>query len=224
VAAVSVVLVGMAISQFWIADAHLADLAAYLAVWVPLGASVLVASFWHGTRSLVRDVGLRFRPLDALWGLSVGLLARVAASIVEISIYGRMGSGGVTLDEPLHDAWWLFGALLAPVLIAPFIEEVFFRGLLLRAVSGVTVSNGGGRMLSAGIAVTVSALVFAALHVLVVGGGSGNSYLAAVLVVGLSTLVFGLAAGILAVTTGRIGGAIIAHVTFNALVVVPAVF
>jgi hypothetical protein len=35
--------------------------------------------------------------------------------------------------------------------------------------------------------------------------------------------VFGVAAASLAAATGRLGGAIVAHVTFNALVVVPAV-
>jgi uncharacterized protein len=39
---------------------------------------------------------------------------------------------------------------------------------------------------------------------------------------GLGTLVSGLAAASVAALTGRLGGAIIAHVTFNALVVVPA--
>jgi uncharacterized protein len=43
-------------------------------------------------------------------------------------------------------------------------------------------------------------------------------------VAGLGTQTFGLAAASVAALTGRLGGAIIAHVTFNALVVVPALF
>jgi membrane protease YdiL (CAAX protease family) len=67
-----------------------------------------------------------------------------------------------------------------------------------------------------GIAVVVSAATFALIHLIGVGSPT------AALVVGLSTLLFGLGAGALAAMTGRIGGAIVAHVVFNALVVLPA--
>jgi membrane protease YdiL (CAAX protease family) len=190
-------------------------LLSYLAVWVPFAALVQVTVFRHGTGSLVRDLGLRFRPIDLLWGLAVGLLARVAASLIEVAGFGRMGGGEVTFGETIHDGWWLFGSLLAPVLIAPFVEEVFFRGLVLRAVIGTVV---GSRAVSLGIAIAVSGLVFALVHVLQVTTAS-EAWVA-----GLGTLVFGLAAASVAALTGRLGGAIIAHVTFNALVVVPALF
>ena len=74
-----------------------------------------------------------------------------------------MGGGAVTFGETVHDDWWLFGVVLAPVLIAPFVEEVFFRGLVLRAVAG---SVAGSRAVSLGIAIAVSGLVFALVHVL----------------------------------------------------------
>jgi membrane protease YdiL (CAAX protease family) len=223
---------GGAFARFWIVDAQIAMLLGYLVVWVPLLGAVLIACFWRGSRSLVRDFGLRFRPLDLLWGLSIGLLARVVASFVEIGLFGHIGGGSVTFGETVYDGWWLFGTLLAPVLIAPFIEELFFRGLLLRAVARATAAGGGTvgvprsvpqgvprsvpQSVSLGIAIAVSGLVFALVHVLQASSVSGAW------AVGLSTLVFGLAAAALAALTGRLGGAIIAHVTFNALVVVPA--
>ena len=228
-AIVCVLMVGVATSRLWITDPHLVLLLSYLAVWVPLAGAVVAAGFlrgsWGGIRSLARSLGLRVRPLDLLWGLTIGLLARVVASVLEIALYGRMATGGVVLGVPVHDGWWVFGALLAPVLLAPVVEEVFFRGLLLRAVEGATdaasasasASAGGSRAVSLGIAVVVSGAVFALVHVLPAGSASE------VAVVGLSTFVFGVGAGCVAAFTGRLGGAIIAHVTFNALVVVPAV-
>jgi membrane protease YdiL (CAAX protease family) len=180
----------------------LSPLLGYLAVWTPLLGAVLVSSRFRGTRSLGADVGLRFRPLDALWGLGAGFLARVAATLIEIGVYGRAAPPALTLD----DGWWLFTAVLAPTVIAPVIEELFFRGLLLRAIE---------RSAGPSVAVAVSSIAFAALHLLAATSP------AQLLVVGLATLTFGVATGVLAVATGRIGGAIIAHVVFNALIVVP---
>lgn len=211
-----VVLVGYASARLWISDPQVALLLSYLAVWVPLSGAVVVAGVGVGSRGRAGAglLGLRFRPIDLLWGLTIGLLARVAASLIEIAGYGQMGGSGVVLGDPVRDLWWLFGTLLAPVLIAPFVEEVFFRGLLLRAVAGATDA---ARPVALAVAVVVSGAVFALLHVVDAGPGT------AAVVVGLSTFVFGVGAASVAAATGRLGGAVIAHFTFNALVVVPAV-
>jgi membrane protease YdiL (CAAX protease family) len=237
-AIVCVLVVGVAVPRFAITDGNVVLLLSYLAVWVPLVGAVVAAGFlggsWGGIRALAHSLGLRIRPLDLLWGLTIGVLARVVASVLEIALYGRMATGGAVLGVPVHDGWWVFGALLAPVLLAPVLEEVFFRGLVLRAVAGATERSGGAggggaggagggagaggsRAVSLGIAVVVSGAVFALVHVLQAGSVSE------VAVVGLSTFVFGVGAGVVAALTGRVGGAVVAHVTFNALVVVPAV-
>nr|WP_228507509.1 CPBP family intramembrane glutamic endopeptidase [Plantibacter sp. VKM Ac-2880] len=93
-------------------------------------------------------------------------------------------------------------ALLAAVALAPIIEELFFRGLVLPSVIGTLR---GGRW----IAVVISGLLFAILHLLVV------TTVAQAIVVGVGTLLVGLAAGSLAVVTGRLGPAIVTHVVFN---------
>jgi hypothetical protein len=213
-----VILVSTATARFWITDTHLALVLSYLAVWVPLLVAVAAASYLHGTHSLRRDLGLWFRPLDLLWGVAVGLLARVAASLIEIAGYGQMGQAGVTFGNTVYDVWWLFGALLAPVLLAPIVEELFFRGVLLRAVTGVTRQGGASRAVAVSLAIVVSALVFALVHIITIEQAD------AALVIGLSTFVFGLGAATVAATTGRLGGAIVAHITFNGLVVLPALF
>ena len=202
-----------ALAHGYLTDPRLVEVLSYLVVWVPLLGSVLVACYLRGSRSLARDFGLRFHPLDLLWGLTIGLLTRVVASLFEIAGYGQMGTSGATLDAPAHDVWWIVLSLLAPVLIAPFIEELFFRGLLLRAVAAATDAR---RPVALSVACVVSALVFALVHV--VDAGSPT----ALWVVGAGTFVFGLAAASVTAVTGRLGGAIIAHVVFNGLVVVPA--
>ena len=166
-------------------------------------------------RSLLR---LSIRPIDLIWGLGVGLLARTVASLIEILGFGSIGTAEATFGETVYDGWWLFGALLAPVLLAPFVEELFFRGLVLRAVYGRVATLGAAHW-AAPIAVGVSGLTFALMHLVTIDPGSTVT----VVVVGASTAIFGLAAAALALATNRIGGAIVAHVTFNGLVVVPAV-
>jgi membrane protease YdiL (CAAX protease family) len=197
-------------------DPQLGELLSYLVVWLPLLAATFAFCFLRGSGSIVRDIGLRFRPLDLLWGLTLGVVARVVATVLEIAGYGRMGSAGAILDEPAHDLWWVVMVILAPVLVSPFIEELFFRGLVLRAVSRAAVDNGAVRRWALGTAVVVSAATFALVHLVNAGSSTGA------LVIGLSTFLLGLGAGALAAVTGRLGGAIVAHVVFNALVVLPA--
>ena len=215
VAVALVILAGIAATRFIITDPNLSLLTAYLAVWLPLLGAVIAAVYLHGSRSLRRDIGLAFHPLDLLWGLAAGLLARALAGIIEIAVYGQMATGAVTLGVPVRDLWWLFAALLAPVILAPVIEELFFRGVLLRSISGVTALSGGSPRLAMALAILGSATVFALLHVITVQTTD------AALVAGLSTFVFGVAAASVAVATGRIGGPIVAHIAFNGLVVVP---
>jgi len=216
-AVVLVMLLNEASMRGMIRDPQLGVLLSYLVVWVPLLAAVLTFCFVFGSRSLGRDIGLRFRPLDLLWGLTLGVVARVLTTILEIAGYGRMGGAGAILDEPAHDLWWVFATILAPVAVAPLIEELFFRGLVLRAVRRAAANDGTAHRWALGIAVGVSATTFTLVHLI---GVTSPTH---AWIVGLSTLFLGLGAGLLSAITGRLGGAIIAHVAFNGLIVVPLV-
>lgn len=189
-------------------DGNLALVLSYAVTWVPLLGACVLASFRSGTRSLRSNFGLRFTVLDVFFGIGVGLLLRAFASVVEIAFYGRMTGLGVQFGDIIYDGWWVFGTLLAPVLLAPFIEELFFRGLVLRASQQMFE-----RRMPIGIAtitsILVSAILFTALHLVEVR----NPTAAAVL--GISTFALGLGTAVLAALTGRMGGSIIAHVTFN---------
>lgn len=204
--------VGIAASRGAFGTGAFATAVSYLATWVPLLGTVLFASYVRGKRSLRLDFGLRFGWLDILFGLALGFLLRSVATVIEIAYYGRPAGGGVTFGPSVYDVSWVFFAIVAPILIAPFIEELFFRGLLQRALL-----KAAGRSLPVSsrvptfIAVAVGSLVFAAVHMLQAGTG------AQVAVVGWSTLLLGIGLGALAAATGRLGGAIIAHVVFNGL-------
>ncbi|MGH9062243.1 MAG: lysostaphin resistance A-like protein, partial [Acidimicrobiales bacterium] len=80
---------------------------------------------------------------------------------------------------------------------APLVEELFFRGLLLRALLGRT---------RAPVAMVLSALLFAMAH------------FEAVQFAGLA--LFGCVLGYLACRTGRLGPGMAAHAAFNAAAVV----
>ncbi|MGV8896369.1 MAG: CPBP family intramembrane glutamic endopeptidase [Rhodoglobus sp.] len=171
----------------------------YLVFWVPLAIAV-IAIRRSGSR-----IRIQFRWIDLLWGLSVGLLARAISTVIELSIYGTTGS--TYLSGPLGEsigatAFFVVTALVAPLVLGPVIEELFFRGTVLGALRGTTVTSGA-------IAVVVSSLVFALMHVL------GASTPAAALANGMSTFLFAIGAGGLALTTNRLGGPIVAHIVFN---------
>lgn len=146
--------------------------------------------------------------LDLATGASVGLIVR---GLVE-AVAPTQGSLGGPLGGP---SWAVLVVLVVGiVVVTPVVEEWFFRGVLLRALVGVLEREGSGAgsgaVLTGGVAVLGSAVVFAGLHVLPV--------LPAVpvgLVVG--SLVLGIGCGILTLVTGRLGAAIAAHVAFNAV-------
>ncbi|MCZ7534776.1 MAG: CPBP family intramembrane metalloprotease [Acidimicrobiia bacterium] len=93
--------------------------------------------------------------------------------------------------------------VLSAGLVAPLVEELLFRGLLLRALM---------RRVGPALAVGISALAFALVHLLDPG--------AIVVLPGL--LLVGLVTGVLAVRSGDLSRPILLHVGFNLLVLVAA--
>ncbi|MCP2032104.1 membrane protease YdiL (CAAX protease family) [Okibacterium sp. HSC-33S16] len=209
--------VGWAATRGWPAVPELRTALSYFAAWVPLLGAVFFASYVRGRRSLVRDFGLRFAWIDLFFGLVVGGMMRAAATLVEIVVYGRVATGGPTFGPVVHDVWWVLLALLAPVIAAPLIEELFFRGLLQRSLVRASLATASPTLRASRIpvvvAILVTAVIFAAVHMLQTSGGLE------MIVVGISTLIVGVGTGVLAATTGRLGAGIIAHVTYNGLVI-----
>lgn len=174
---------------------------------LPLVAAVIVAGMLASNVGIARATGIRpLRGLDIPAGIGVGLVLRALVELVAPTT-GSLGGpfGGV---PPLLTTVVL---VLGIGLISPVCEELFFRGLLLRALADAL--GGAGRILSAVVAIGVSTLAFTAVHFVTATGGVAVGAL-------LAPVAVGLGCGILTVVTGRLGAAIAAHVVFNTIGVV----
>jgi membrane protease YdiL (CAAX protease family) len=186
--------------------------------WYLLGAllaqnvAIVLALVWisdrKGQRSLRRDFGL-VSPFDRLragavlaWiavgaGLSLGaaLLLRPIAELAGLDDSAQEVSKSVERASGV----WLALLMVGIVVVAPLVEELLFRGALLRALQ---------RRFTVPVAVFVSAAVFAAIHVV---GDPGSYYV----VPGL--LFLGLVSGWQASRTGDLSRSVLLHVGFNLL-------
>lgn len=149
---------------------------------------------------------LRVRPVDVLWAIGLGLALRLAQGWIAAA-GGDTGLPALTtVDGHLPGTWW-FDGLIAPVLLAPAIEELFFRAVVLIALYTMLRRPFGG--LAAGtVALLVSTALFVAVHAL---GGTLE-------VADLTSLgALGLVCGLLVLLTGRLAPALGVHIIYNAL-------
>jgi membrane protease YdiL (CAAX protease family) len=149
------------------------------------------------------DYRLRVRLLDLPVGLAIGAFAQGAlvwllywpivrwTSLSSQSIEEDACSLTTRAQDGKGAGVLLF--LLVVVVMAPLVEELYFRGMVLGALE---------RRLAPVPAVVISAGVFALAHL------QGAQFPA--------LLMFGLIAGALRVRTGRLAPAVLAHVGFNA--------
>lgn len=167
---------------------------------VMLGAALLVPR--RKGRGPVADLRLGAQRSDVLTGLAVGAVMQLAAAVMYVPLYWLTSLDPADVDKPARElAAKANGAgvlllILVVVLAAPIVEEIFYRGFLLRALE---------RRAGSGWAVLGSGAIFAASHF--------------ELLQFPALLLFGLAAGWLAVRYGRLGPSIAAHLAFNATAV-----
>ena len=155
---------------------------------------------------LVADLGLRARWEDAWRGGIPGVLAQVVAlpllywpllEILDKSVRDLEGPARSLSDRADGAAGVVLLVLIVGVL-APIFEELFYRGLVQRALLK--------RGMPPALAIGLTALVFGATHFQLLQ---------------LPGLVLaGALFGVLAYRSGRLGPAIAAHVTFNMVTVV----
>ena len=170
-----------------------------------MGSWPVIVARWKGN-GVVEDFGLRFRPIDLAWGLGIGLVLLLIAGGLGIALTEGLGVGEeestntqIISDAADTSSMWVL--VIAAVVVAPVVEELFFRGLCLRAIEnrfGTTVGVIG------------STLLFTVPHFT-------NPSLAGTAVLFTVIGVVGLGLGVLTVKTGRLGAAIIAHAGFNAV-------
>ena len=152
------------------------------------------------------SVGWRFRWLDLAWGpltwaSAIGVQLVLAAVVLVFDI--PLSSNVESISETDADRAYLVATAVAAVLAAPIVEELVFRGLVLRGLLS---------RLGPVLAVGVQGVLFGVAHVDPVRG-VGN--------VGLVVILsgVGMALGTSAYLTRRLGPAVIAHAIFNGVVV-----
>jgi membrane protease YdiL (CAAX protease family) len=178
-------------------DAHSSiglEFLANIPLWLGLGVTPIVATRRRG-RGPGPDLHLAIRPIDLL-ALPLGGVAQVAIGAVYTLFVDRhdVEAPSRQLADAAHGTGGKVLLVAMTILIAPTLEELFYRGLVLRSLT---------RAMSPVAAAVVCGLLFGAMH------------FEPLQLVGLA--VFGTLAAGLALRTGRLGPAVLAHVGFNAV-------
>lgn len=158
-----------------------------------------------------RALGIHFSAIDLLRGLFVALIAR---AVVELVTPATGSLVPVFAETEFDRIATVIVIAVGSALLAPVVEELFFRGAVQRSVHQLG-ERGLGRVGAGVVAVVVTTALFVLLHALPYGAAVPVSVL-------LPPLLMGVGAGALVAVTGRLGGAIVAHVLFNGVGVVLA--
>jgi len=185
------------------ADSYPIWLVAILQVplWLGLVGGAVFVSRRFGSRDLQKDYRFEFRTVD-LAGFPIGVLTQlvfVPALYWLLSPIIDRDKVGEAAESLTDRATSTVGVLLLVVLVvvcAPIVEELFFRGLVMRSIEARWTD---------GLAIIVSAVLFGLVHF--------NLYTLPALIL------FGVILGYLAQRTGRLGMPILAHAGFNATTV-----
>lgn len=179
-------------------------------LWVGFFVGPWIASKAWGTGRFLKDLGVRFRPVDL-----VGILIGLGSQILIDALYAPFITHLKNFTAPTHKlvgashGWGFIVIALLTVCGAPFFEEVLFRGLAFKALARLftPLRAGASRRRAVGItaAVVVDGLVFGLAH--------WELYQFA----GLAA--FGMVLAFVSYKTGRLGMNMVAHATFNLVAV-----
>jgi membrane protease YdiL (CAAX protease family) len=175
-----------------------------IGLWTGMVGAAAVASRRKGAGTLAEDFCLKGKWSD----IGLGLVTAVAVQLLVlpgIAYLLRPLLGEPEVSGPVQDlldksqGLAFAGLILSVAVGAPIVEELFFRGLLLRSLQ---------RRVPDWAAVAVSAVAFGIAH------GSALPVDAVVLVM-VSLTVFGAILAVMALRTGRLGPGIVTHAVFN---------
>lgn len=175
-----------------------------LILWAGLGAALLYVTLVRGSRSFVVDYGLRFRWVDIPLGVAGWIAGRLLGAVMVVPIIAvwpdlEPTDEGIYGDGSISPATWVVLAIVVCI-GAPFVEELFFRGLVqTRLVDRYGAFAG----------ITVTSVLFGAAHL--IGWVGPITFVYAIAITGA-----GIVLGLLRHLTGRLGPAILAHGFFNA--------
>jgi len=169
-------------------------------LWIGLIGALLFVSRQFGTGNFRRDYGLQFLPIDVI-GIPIGVLTQLV--FVQVLYWALPFIDRDEVSESAKsltsraEGWGVVLLTMLVVVAAPVVEELFFRGLVLRSIQA---------RYSDWLAVVGSAVLFALVHFQPVQ---------------LPALIlFGIVVGYLALRTKRLGMSIFAHAGFNATTIV----
>ncbi|MGI9022956.1 MAG: CPBP family intramembrane glutamic endopeptidase [Acidimicrobiales bacterium] len=180
-----------------------------IGLWTGLVGAAVWASRRKGSGRLAEDFGLRMRGVDVVIGLVLGVACQLGlVNLIAFLLSPLIGHPDVAgpVTDLVRDTKGpkLVGVVLFTVVGAPVVEELFFRGLLLRSLQ---------RRLPNVVAIPVSALLFGASHLQPLSPEG-------LLLVVTSLVAFGAVLAYITVRTGRLGPAIWTHAVFNAYTMV----
>ena len=181
--------------------------ASLVGLWSGLFGVAWWASKRKGAGRLAADYGLRIEPRDIAVGIVIGLVCQfflVNAIITLFSLIDNSVDVEQQAKEVTGGAGGLRLVVLAPFLCigAPLVEEVYFRGLLLRSAI---------RRVGPIAGVVFAGSAFGLVHL--TSEIQGWSSVALITALGA----FGVVLCTLTYRTGRLGPGLVAHATFNAV-------
>jgi membrane protease YdiL (CAAX protease family) len=179
-------------------------------LWSGLLGACWLASRRYGSGKIRHDYGLEFSGADFGWGFLSSLAARVAGFIAIIPIIVLAGERFIGTNQGVFGevsdslpALLVFAVIA--VIGAPLVEELFFRGLLLRSL---TTSVG------IGTAIVIQAVLFGFAHLSPLLGLANVSVMTVITAAGV---VFGITAW-----KRRVATSVAAHSFFNMVAVAVA--
>jgi uncharacterized protein len=165
----------------------------------------------RGTRRLVADLGIRFRWID-LVGIVIGIGGQFLVDALYLPFQRYLHNYNAPTTKLTGGAHGWGFALIAVLTIlgAPFFEELFFRGVVFKALARLftprAATRGLARTLGVIAAVVADGLIFGLAHVEL-------QQLA-----GLA--LFGMVLAAISYRTGRLGMNMISHASFNLVAII----
>lgn len=174
--------------------------AASALVWLALAAPIVLGF----SRSRPRGL-LRFRAIDLVYGFVFGVLLRLAQGVAaDVWEEGAAWPSTFSTDGGLPPGFAVEAA--SQVIVAPVLEELFFRGVILVGVFSL-LRRAVGSVAAGTAAVASSTALFVAAHLMTAARGPSDL---------VALVLLGVVAGAFTVGTGRIWPAVALHVVFNA--------
>ncbi|HXX88794.1 MAG TPA: CPBP family intramembrane glutamic endopeptidase [Acidimicrobiales bacterium] len=202
-------LVARAVPPAWVVVCGLVGL------WMGFLGAVVFASRRRGTGRVLRDMRWGFGPWDPAIGVLTGVLGQfVLLPLLYLPVQFFVPHLSDKLSQPAkHLTGGFPGAdvaviALLTVVVVPIVEELTFRGLVLRGL--LRACAGAGRVLGPVIAVIGTGIAFGLAH--------------AEALEFLGLMAFGIVLSVLAYKFDRLGPSIFAHGTFNLLAVLLVVY